>query len=74
MTKVFGAIFCILGSIYLTVSIFLYMNTSAFLDYNAEKPMTFIQSKTPYFFLVSVLLLVFGVIFVNDKVIGKKSH
>ena len=74
ITKVFRAIFCVLGAIYFTVSVFLYMNTSAFLNYNEAKQMTFIQSKTPYFFLVAILLLIFGVIFAKDKVIDKKSH
>ena len=37
ITKVFGAIFCVLGAIYFTVSVFLYMNTSAFLNYNEAK-------------------------------------
>lgn len=72
MTKVFGAILCVLGSIYLTVSSFLYMNTSAFLDYNTPKQMTFIQSKTPYFFLVSILILGAGIVLASDRVIDKK--
>lgn len=74
MTKVFGAIFCVLGAIYLIVSVFLYMNTSAYLNYNEVKQMTFIHSKTPFFFLVSILLLVAGVVFASDKVIDHKKH
>jgi dipeptide/tripeptide permease len=74
MTKVFGAIFCVLGTIYLTVSTFLYLNTSAHLDYNAEKPMSFIQSGTPFYFMVSILILGFGIILAKDKVIHNDHH
>jgi hypothetical protein len=74
MTKVFGAILSVLGTIYLIVTIFLYLNTSAHLDYNADKQMTFIQSGTPYFFIVSILILGFGIIFAKDKIIDNNHH
>ena len=74
LTKVFGAIFCVLGTIYLIVSVFLYMNTSAFLNYNEVKQMTFIHSKTLFFFFVSILLLAAGIIFAKDRVIDNKKH
>ncbi|MCB0508122.1 MAG: hypothetical protein R2739_10695 [Chitinophagales bacterium] len=73
MTKVFGAIMFVLGNIYLTVTSFLYMNTSAYLDYNETKQMTFIHSGTFFFFLVSILLVGFGVVFACDRVL-KDNH
>jgi hypothetical protein len=74
MTKVFGAIFCVLGTIYLIVSTFLYLNTSAHLDYNSGKQMSFIQSGMPYFFIVSILILGFGIILAKDKIIDNDHH
>jgi len=74
MTKVFGAIFCVLGTIYLIVSTFLYMNTSAHLDYNSAKQMSFIQSGTPFFFIVALLILGFGIILAKDKVLDNDHH
>ena len=74
MTKVFGAIFCVLGTIYLIVSTFLYLNTSAHLDYNTGKQMSFIQSGTPYFFMVAILILGFGIILAKDKIIDNDHH
>lgn len=74
MTKVFGAIFCVLGTIYLIVSTFLYLNTSAHLDYNETKQMTFIHSGTPYFFIVSIILLGFGILLTKDKVLDNNHH
>ena len=37
MAKVFGAIFLILGGFILLYISFVFLNTSAYLDYNAEK-------------------------------------
>jgi hypothetical protein len=50
------------------------MNTSAFLNYNEVKQMTFIHSKTPFFFFVSILLLAAGIVFAKDRVIDNKKH
>lgn len=74
MTKVFGAIFCVLGTVYFIVSIFLYLNTSASLDYNADKQMSFIHSGTPFFFMVALLIFGFGVLLAKDKVINNDHH
>ncbi|MDB5225854.1 MAG: hypothetical protein JWN78_47 [Bacteroidota bacterium] len=74
LTKVFGAIFCVLGTIYLTVSIFLYRNSSAALDYNKGKLETFSQAGVFYFFVVAVLILGFGILLAKDKVIKKDHH
>ncbi len=69
LTKVFGAILCILGSIYFTVSVFLYLNSSAHLDYNTGKFLTLSQAGVFYFFMFSVILLVFGILLAKDKVL-----
>ncbi len=74
LTKVFGAILCVLGTIYLIVSIFLYLNTSANLDYNTGKLMTIPQSGVFYFFMVAILILGFGILLAKDKIIDKDHH
>lgn len=74
MTKVFGAVLCVLGTVYLIVSTFLYMNTNAHLDYNEAKQMTFIHSGTPYYFIVSILLLAAGIAFASDRVLNNNDH
>lgn len=71
LTKVFGAILCVLGSIYLTVSTFLYLNSSSYLDYNTGKLETLSQSGVFYYFMVSILILGFGIILASDKVYDK---
>ena len=74
LTKVFGAIFCVLGTVYLIVSTFLYLNTSAHLDYNTGKQMTFIQSNVAYFFFVAIIILGFGIVLAKDKIISNDHH
>lgn len=74
MTKVFGAILCVLGTIYTTVSIFLFLNSSAHLDYNTGKLQTMSQAGVFYFLMFGLLILTFGVILANDKVIDNNHH
>jgi hypothetical protein len=74
ITKVFGAILCVLGSIYLTVSIFLYLNSSAHLDYNTGKLQTLSQAGVFYFLMIAVLILGFGILLAKDKVIKNDHH
>ncbi len=74
LTNVFGAILCVLGAIYLTVSIFLYLNSSAYLDYNAVKKLTLSQAGVFYFFMFSILILGFGILFAKDKVLDNNHH
>lgn len=74
MTKVFGAIFCFLGFVILMVSIFLYLNTSAHLDYNVGKQPTLGQVSLFVPFLVSVMMLTVGVLFSRDHILHKNDH
>lgn len=74
LTKVFGAILCILGGIYFTVSMYLYLNSSAYLDYNTGKLETMPKAGVFYFFVVSVLILGFGILLAKDKVINNDHH
>ena len=67
MTLVFGAIMCFLGTVLLLVTIFLYMNTSAFLNYNVAKQPGIGQVKLFVSLLISVALLTFGVLFAKNK-------
>jgi predicted transporter len=74
MTKVFGAILCVLGTVYLIVSIFLTLNTSSVLDYNTGKLQTLSQSGVFYYLMIAVLILGFGIIFAKDKVLNNDHH
>ena len=74
LTKVFGAIFCMLGGIYFIVSIFLYLNSSANLDYNTGKLQTLPQAGVFYFFLIAFIILVFGILLAKDKVLKNDHH
>lgn len=74
MTKVIGAILCVLGTIYSIVSIFLYLNSSASLDYNTGKLQTMSQAGVFYYAMVSVLILGFGILLAKDKVLGNDKH
>lgn len=74
MTKVFGAIFLALGTLYTTVSIFLYLNSSAYLDYNTGKKMTMSQAGVFYYLFFSVFLLIIGYVLAKDKVLGNNKH
>jgi hypothetical protein len=74
LTKVFGAIFCVLGTIYFTVTMYLYLNSSANLDYNSGKLLTIPQAGIFFFFLVPILLLGFGILLASDKVINNDHH
>jgi hypothetical protein len=74
MTKVFGAILCILGTVYTLVSIFLYLNSSAYLDYNTGKLQTLSQAGVFYFLFFGILILGFGIILAKDKVLDNNHH
>lgn len=74
MTKVFGAIFCMLGGLYTLISIFLFLNSSAHLDYNTGKLMSMSKAGVFYFLFFSVIILVFGIILAKDKVLDDKKH
>jgi len=74
LTKVFGAILCILGAIYLTVSIFLYLNSSANLDYNTGKLQTMAQAGVVYYLFVAILIFGFGILLAKDKVLNNDHH
>lgn len=74
MTKVFGAILCVLGFIYLTVSAFLYLNSSAHLDYNTGKLQTMSQAGVFYYAMFAFIIFAFGVILAKDKVLNNDHH
>ncbi len=74
MTKVFGAILCVLGFIYVTVSAFLYLNSSAHLDYNTGKLQTMSQAGVFYYAMFSFIIFAFGVILAKDKVLNNDHH
>ncbi|MFN8284134.1 MAG: hypothetical protein U0U67_13020 [Chitinophagales bacterium] len=74
MTKVFGAILCVLGTVYLIVSTFLYLNSSAHLDYNTGKLLTMSQAGVFYFFMIAVLILGFGILLAKDRILNNDHH
>jgi hypothetical protein len=74
MTKVFGAILCVLGTIYLLVSLFLFLNSSANLDYNTGKLLTMSQAGVFFYFMFSFIIFALGVILSKDKVLDNDHH
>ena len=74
LTKVFGAILCVLGTVYLIVSIFLTLNSSAVLDYNTGKLETLSQAGVFYYLMIAVLILGFGILLAKDKVLNNDHH
>ena len=71
MTKVFGAI---LGTVYLIVSTFLYLNSSAYLDYNTGKLQTMSQAGVFYYAMFAFIIFAFGVLLAKDKVLNNDHH
>lgn len=74
MTKVFGAILCVLGGVYMTVSVFLYLNSSSHLDYNTGKFQTMSQAHVFYYFFFAFIILAFGVLLAKDRVLDNDHH
>lgn len=72
LTKVLGAILSFVGSVILLYSFFVYLNTSAHLNYNVAKQPSIIDVHMVYPFLIGFITLVFGILFVNDKVLSNK--
>ena len=74
LTKVFGAILCFLGTVLFLVTTFLYLNTSAHLDYNVDKQLTLgkVGLFVPY--LIAVMMLTVGVLFARDRVLESHDH
>lgn len=73
ITKVLGAILSFVGSIILLYSFFVYLNTSAHLNYNVAKQPSIIDVKMAYPFLIGFITLVMGLLFANDKIL-KENH
>lgn len=74
MTKVIGSILVVLGVIYSIVSVFLYLNSSASLDYNTGKFQTMSQAGVIYYAIASAIILIFGIILSSDRVLDNKKH
>lgn len=74
MTKVIGSILVVLGTIYSIVSVFLYLNSSASLDYNTGKLQTMSQAGVIYYAIASAIILIFGIILASDRVLDKDKH
>lgn len=74
MTKVIGSILVVLGTIYSIVSVFLYLNSSASLDYNTGKLQTMSQAGVIYYAIASAIILIFGIILATDRILDKDKH
>jgi len=72
ITKVIGAILSFIGSIIILYTFFVYLNSSAHLNYNVAKQPSIIEADFAYPFIVGFIALIFGILFVNDKVLGEK--
>jgi hypothetical protein len=71
LTKVFGAIMCFFGTVCLIVTTFVYLNSSAYLNYNVDKQPTVGQSGLFFYFFLGAVLLTFGILFAKDKVLDQ---
>lgn len=67
ITKVIGVCLVVFSSIWMLITVFLYLNSSAYLDYNAPK-ITLAQAGVFFPFLVFIILFIFGVLLARDKV------
>lgn len=68
LTKVFGAIMCFLGTVCLIATTFIYLNSSAYLNYNVDKQPSASQLGIFPFFFLGAALLTFGILFAKDKI------
>lgn len=73
LTKVFGAIMTFVGSIIVLYTFFVYLNSSAHLNYNVEKQPSLAQVKLFYPFLVGFVVLGLGILFAKDRVL-EENH
>ena len=74
LTKAFGVVFILYSLLFLTFTYFVYLNSSAHLDYNSDKGLESIgQVHVFYPAFVALILLIFGVILWKDHVIGEKK-
>lgn len=66
ITNVLGAIFIVVSVIISLFNTFVYLNSSAYLNYNAPaKSMAEVGVLFPY--LLALVLFIFGVLFAKDK-------
>lgn len=73
MTRVFGAAICFLSFVALLVNTFLYLNSSAYLEYNAP---VLSMAKAGVFFpyFVACITMTLGILLVRDRVLESDHH
>lgn len=73
MTRVFGGAICFLSFVVLLVNTFLYLNSTAYFDYNAgTKSLAQAGVFYPYFIAISTMIL--GVLLIKDRVLESDHH
>jgi hypothetical protein len=70
LTKVFGSIMIFTGGVLSLYTFFVYLNSSAYLNYNVDKQPSIAQAGFAYPFIIGALLLIFGVLFAKDRKIS----
>jgi hypothetical protein len=77
MVKVWGSILTLAGSVVLLFCVFLYLNSSAYLDYNATGKTSVLDVGLALPFVMSALVATFGVILLatsKDKDYSEHDH
>ena len=75
LTRVFGVIITILSTVAIIVNTFLFLNSSAYLNYNSEKGlMSLSEAGIFYPYFIAIITLTFGILLVRDKVLDSDHH
>ena len=75
LTRVFGVAITILSIVAIIVNTFLYLNSSAYFDYNAAGgKMSLPEAGVFYPYFVAVITLTFGILLVRDRELESDHH
>ena len=75
LTRVFGVVITLLSVVAIIVNTFLYLNSSAHLDYNAAGgKMSMPEAGVFYPYFVAAITLTFGILLIRDKELDSDHH
>jgi hypothetical protein len=75
LTRVFGVAITILSIVAIIVNTFLFLNSSAYFDYNAAGgKMSLPEAGVFYPYFVAVITLTFGILLVRDRELESDHH
>lgn len=73
LTRVFGAAICFLSFVAILVNTLLYLNSSAFFDYNAEK-LSLAKAGVFFPYFVAAITMTLGILLVRDRELESDHH